>query len=49
MKTSEKLQYWMKHFYTYSSEEDNKQSKLLDESIELRKIIKEIKVLEGRK
>jgi hypothetical protein len=49
MKTSNKLKRWMDVFYRYSSEEDNEKSKLLDEFKELREIIEEIKLLEGRK
>jgi len=46
MLTSNKLKNWMKHFYHYSSDQDNKDSKLQDEFKELREIIKEIKLLE---
>jgi len=48
MKTSNKLKNWMKHFYHYSSDKDNKFSKLQDEFKELREIIKEIKMLERK-
>ena len=36
----------MDFFYAYSSDEDNKESKLTEEFEELRKIIEEIKLLE---
>jgi hypothetical protein len=36
----------MRCFYSWSSDEDNKQSRLLPEFKELREIIKEIKQLE---
>ena len=49
MKTSNKLKNWMNEFYNYSSDEDNKDSKLLDEFRELKKIIKEIRLLERKK
>ena len=48
MITSNKLKQWMKDFYGYSSDSDNKHSKLLDEFKELREIIKEIRKLEEK-
>ena len=46
MKTSNKLKQWMNHFYSYSSDIDNKNAKLFDDFVELREIIKEIRKLE---
>ena len=46
MKTSNKLKQWMNNFYHYSSDKDNKESKLTEEFKELREIIKEIRKLE---
>lgn len=45
-KVSKKLENWMNHFYNHSSDEDNKDSKLLPEFKELKKIIKEVRELE---
>ena len=49
VKISDKLNKQMDIFYHYSSDKDNKESKLTDEFIELREIIKEIKELEELK
>ena len=46
VKTSNKLKKWMDIFYHYSSDISYKESKLTNEFIELREIIKEIKELE---
>jgi hypothetical protein len=49
MRTSRKLKRWMDFFYSYSSDEDNMESRLTLEFAELRKIIEEIKLLEKKR
>jgi hypothetical protein len=46
---SNRLKKWMKDFYHYSSDQNNKDSKLTDEFVELKEIIREVRKLERSK
>lgn len=48
MKIHKKLENWMNHFYNWSSDEDNEDSKLTQEFVELKGIINEVKELERK-